>query len=164
MNSPSLIVLQVPSSSFMWKMLANALRLANLAKTLQIPVEFIKTWDLFSSSWMWWRKSPLCSQPTGLSSSSGVLFPFPFTSTYIAVVFHAAGLYSNSANSYTVLNTLKQQCGRGIKTFNFSYSRFNVNFFMTFQDELLFAVAAFSSGNGQARQDLFFSCICLISI
>ena len=43
MNSPSLIVLQVPSSSFMWKMLANALRSANLAKTLQIPVEFIKT-------------------------------------------------------------------------------------------------------------------------
>ena len=94
------------------------------SETLQIPVELIRKLRIFEFTLGGERASVQATHRSFLQFSCALslalnggdlqyeLSEIKERSTYIAVVLYMAGLFSNSANSCTVLNTLKQVCGQ----------------------------------------------------
>ena len=93
------------------------------SETLQIPVEFIKKLRLFEFTRNGERASVQPTHQSFLEFSCALslclnggdlqheLSEIKERSIYISVVLHMAGLFSEKANSCSVLNSLKQLCG-----------------------------------------------------
>ena len=93
------------------------------SETLQIPVEFLKKLRIFEFTRDGGKASAQSTHKSFLEFSCALslclngcdlqyeLSEIKERSTYIAVVLHMAGLFSEKAKSCAVLNTLKQLCG-----------------------------------------------------